>query len=1080
MKGIDTLIATAVLIIISITAVFLTLNLSKPGTERTQEILLMQEGKNTLSSIDNAVRTVLAEGEGSVRVLKFSITDGNYKINNQTDAVTFSMDTKAQIVSFGVSKEENGINITGGAGIIYLNLSYENFIDVKGDAEFGRGYHSLTIRNDGYNTTTQKQMIYISTIPPTPTTLITFTDQYNQQQTNVLKGTSSSNPNNLNDLGINTYNIIESLESGGQYNYFQAITENITGFNTTSAVYTNSLDNQNYNVTSKLTEITQINQYNQSQTTNITGNASTTNQATINTYLNTNADGLTWNITETPISPKFDGIMVYGRQASTGMVYARTYTSPTTVGTEYSTVATSASAIQHIKIKSAPTRDEYVTVHLKADGRLDVLRCTNDCDETTDWSLIGTFVGSTSTANAIRRAFDVAYEQISGRAIVVFADDPTTGRAYYCMWDGTSWSPSSTCGSTFTPGTANEINFGTTGVPRWIRLVEKSGSNEMLLGILDSAGTYAVARWTGSSWTNIVNIGTGAAISTTQSFDLTWETNSGNGLMVFDKTAADGTTQYRRYVAGTGWGSSDTVGPDTGAGNNNWIELAADPSSNRISMIIADSETDAHVYMWKADGSTEGFTTTATNPIDGTIEATGGKDVATVWSRGNTRALFSYTDSNALTQDVVCWTTAGFTAITADVGGSDTDDVDNVIYVGSPDSGNAFALRGDIVSDLIATRWDGLGCVAGDFTRLPSTGTLTTDLSVTTINSAPIEFSFAYAAYKPLKYQVSAEHNATVSYSGVLNSINVSVNFTSTINDIYNMSIYNFLNSNWDASPCQNQSVTANNYYTIWCNVTTNPSNYNSSTGIVRIRLNSTTDIDQGTLKEEYVQYYIAGTGVSYANISVEHNSSAISQSPSSIAEINITSFLKTNISGVSFTLYAYNFTNNDWYQCRQSIIGTSYSKTECIINDPINFISENIISIRLNSSDFVAYQMMEDYLVYQITTLANYRAEVEHNTTGVSYSGTLDNITISLNFSTNVTSDFNLAIYNFNSGSWENCDNVNPIANIWYMRWCNKTLNPDYYLSSGIISIRLNETSHQDLAEIKEDYVQYYITYTA
>jgi hypothetical protein len=71
------------------------------------------------------------------------------------------------------------------------------------------------------------------------------------------------------------------------------------------------------------------------------------------------------------------------------------------------------------------------------------------------------------------------------------------------------------------------------------------------------------------------------------------------------------------------------------------------------------------------------------------------------------------------------------------------------------------------------------------------------------------------------------------------------------------MTIYNFANSNWEASSCQNQSVTANTYYTIWCNVTANPTNYISS-NTIRVRLNSTVGTDVATLKEEYVQYYIS------------------------------------------------------------------------------------------------------------------------------------------------------------------------------------------------------------------------------
>jgi hypothetical protein len=154
----------------------------------------------------------------------------------------------------------------------------------------------------------------------------------------------------------------------------------------------------------------------------------------------------------------------------------------------------------------------------------------------------------------------------------------------------------------------------------------------------------------------------------------------------------------------------------------------------------------------------------------------------------------------------------------------------------------------------------------------------------------------------------------------------------------------------------------------------------------------------------------------------------------------------------------------------------------ECnITTNPSYYISDSKIRIRLNSSgDTITHQMMEDYLVYQIITSSIYRAEVEHNATGVTWSGALNNITISLNFSTNVTSTFNLTIYNFNSWIWEDCDGFDPTINTWYMRWCNITTNPSYYNSStGVIRVRLNNTPHTNLARIREDYIQYYVTYT-
>ena len=114
-------------------------------------------------------------------------------------------------------------------------------------------------------------------------------------------------------------------------------------------------------------------------------------------------------------------------------------------------------------------------------------------------------------------------------------------------------------------------------------------------------------------------------------------------------------------------------------------------------------------------------------------------------------------------------------------------------------------------------------------------------------------------------------------------------------------------------------------------------------------------------------------------------------------------------------------------------------------------------------------------------TTAATYRAEIEHNAT-VSYSGTLNSVNVSVNFTTNVTSVLNLTIYNFNSGSWNytTCQNGTATANTWYNWWCNVTTSPSYYNSSnGEIRVRLNGTvDHSDLAMIREDYVQYYVTF--
>jgi hypothetical protein len=160
MKGVSVIIASALIIVISVTAAFLALQYGTPALDRTKEIILMQEAKETLVIIDNAVTSVIEEGQGSTRNLRVTVSNGYYLIDTENEEVVFTMDTFAQIVGENVSKIENGINVTGRPGKVYLYLSLA--FNVTGGGEFGRGNYNMIIRNEGYDSINQKQMISIS------------------------------------------------------------------------------------------------------------------------------------------------------------------------------------------------------------------------------------------------------------------------------------------------------------------------------------------------------------------------------------------------------------------------------------------------------------------------------------------------------------------------------------------------------------------------------------------------------------------------------------------------------------------------------------------------------------------------------------------------------------------------------------------------------------------------------------------------------------------------------------------------------------------------------------------------------
>jgi len=149
LKGVSNLVATLLILLISVTGIILVLQLSTPGIDRGKEILLYQEAKNNLKLIDNSITDVL-EGIGSTRSLSLSITDGYYYAFPDNDTITFVMTSNAQVVGIGVEKIEDNIEIRGEPNLVYLSLIYDD-IDIVGGGEFGKGTGSLIIKNQGYS-----------------------------------------------------------------------------------------------------------------------------------------------------------------------------------------------------------------------------------------------------------------------------------------------------------------------------------------------------------------------------------------------------------------------------------------------------------------------------------------------------------------------------------------------------------------------------------------------------------------------------------------------------------------------------------------------------------------------------------------------------------------------------------------------------------------------------------------------------------------------------------------------------------------------------------------------------------------
>ncbi len=143
MKGVSVLVAYVLVIVISVSAIALALNIGNPAIERSQEILILNEGKENLKIIDNAIDQVMAEGDGSSRELSVGVGGGRYIVEGNT--ITFEMTTNQQIIAPGVSGSEDDIYIEASEMMITAQITYP--FDFVGEKEFGKGLNNLVIAN---------------------------------------------------------------------------------------------------------------------------------------------------------------------------------------------------------------------------------------------------------------------------------------------------------------------------------------------------------------------------------------------------------------------------------------------------------------------------------------------------------------------------------------------------------------------------------------------------------------------------------------------------------------------------------------------------------------------------------------------------------------------------------------------------------------------------------------------------------------------------------------------------------------------------------------------------------------------
>ncbi|HWO07335.1 MAG TPA: hypothetical protein VNM40_02005 [Candidatus Paceibacterota bacterium] len=455
------------------------------------------------------------------------------------------------------------------------------------------------------------------------------------------------------------------------------------------------------------------------------------------------------------------GVLGFSETAANDNMQFLSYTSPSTYTPRGDSVDTTTvvTDIQHIRGEMAPTRDEMIWGQLDEDRTLHVTRCVGGCDAAADWSeeleiVIDTAVTSAiicdATAGSCERPYDIAYEQLGGRAVVFYGKTGSDGVIFFRIWNGTSWSGE----SSFTFKTTNLADT------EWVRAIPEGDnlsprrSNRILIIVEDANEDIRAMIYDNGAINDLTTItDTSFTSDNARDFDGAWESLSGNALVVWGEgtTAVTNPFRYKRYVNSTDTWDSSASNVGTVYTNTNtarWVRLASDLRSDRIGATFEGSGADYRPGLWKADGSTEGFTL---GVEDATTESILMNQTDVAWERYNSGTGFAlFVNTDASTADVSDYQTftagTGFNGSAIDMPGAMGDDGAMWKIYPSPNSDEVMAVGVEWSDDLCFQRWSGSAWDA-DCTTTEYSTTLPPDTGVAHNEGAA--FDFVYRWYSP-------------------------------------------------------------------------------------------------------------------------------------------------------------------------------------------------------------------------------------------------------------------------------------------------------------------------------------------
>ena len=268
-----------------------------------------------------------------------------------------------------------------------------------------------------------------------------------------------------------------------------------------------------------------------------------------------------------------NGDTFHGVGAETNPHYSF-YTNSTNTFAAAAHAANANATINQTRIRASSTEDLLIGGSLSSAGANNLTIQQSDGNNT-NWAV----QWQDYDANYTYQGFDIAFEDSSGDAMVVYADGTATPK--YRKYDGSpkAWS-----------GELSATVTRTAGTVYWVKLATNPGTDTIALVYKDSNNELGSLIWDGSAWGNEPGTDLSVTAGATDDFDMGWETSSNHLMIVDGKTGVNGL--HYQHWSGAAWTVDQLLsnGLDT---TQSQVRVAFDPEASTDCVVAASLDNTA-------------------------------------------------------------------------------------------------------------------------------------------------------------------------------------------------------------------------------------------------------------------------------------------------------------------------------------------------------------------------------------------------------------------------------------------------------------------------------------------------------